>query len=99
MAASGLVGLGAYAADLHNLPVLANWMDWLSNRIYGAMPILSRLVPNAQMFVSAAAVALAFFAAATILVAFLVPSSRIGALEAQMRGMQKKRRTVFKPVK
>jgi hypothetical protein len=90
-AGSSLVGIGAYGADLHNFPVIAPWMDWLADRIYGALPILARLVPSAKMFVSAAAIGLVFFLAATVLVACLVPSSRIGALEAQMRGMQRQR--------
>jgi uncharacterized protein involved in cysteine biosynthesis len=87
-----LVSVGAYYADLCNVPVLAPWLDWLANRIYGWLPILERLVPQASMVLSAIAVGFAFFVVATVLTACFFPSSRIGALEIQMRGMQRKRR-------
>jgi hypothetical protein len=90
--ASILVTALLYCADVHNAPVVAPWLDFLAERFYQWMPVLGRLVPNAAMLVSSLAVGLVFFLITTVLAACLVSSSRIRALESQMRGMQRKRR-------
>lgn len=90
--AAVLISIGCYYADLVNLPVIAPWLDWLDAWIYHWFPAFRTVPANASMFVSAAAVGLTFFLVAIVLEAFLLPSSKVGRMENQMRGIQRKRR-------
>jgi hypothetical protein len=87
------VALGCYQADLYNVPVLAPWLDLL-----GGWLVRSRFIPpiffghDTRMYASAAVVGLVVLILARILVAFVVPSSRVGHMENQMRGFQRTRR-------
>jgi hypothetical protein len=89
-AAALLVSAGVYYADIYNLPGLAPWLDYLSDRILDAVP-LSRifpvpLPPQTPFLVSAAAVGFVFFLVATIAAAILFPSTGQSRLEKQLAG-------------
>jgi uncharacterized protein involved in cysteine biosynthesis len=92
--AATLVALAAYLADLHNLPVLAPWLDLLGRSIYGWMPLLARLLPNGAMYLSAGVVGLAVFLLATIFASpFIGNSTSSDQLERKLKGTTKKNRS------
>jgi hypothetical protein len=94
-----LVWIGAYYSDVRNVPVIAPWLDWIADRLYGMLPILKHLAPQAAMSASATAVALIFFLAASVLVAcFSRPGSATDKIERQLktRGDKAKHRAGIK---
>ena len=95
--ASAMIALAAYFADLHNWPVLAPWLDLLGRSIYGWIPLLSRLLPYGQMYLSAAVVALGFFLLATLIAApFISGNTNEDRLEKKLKDRSKKSQSSVK---
>jgi hypothetical protein len=81
-----LIAAVCYYADKCNMPIVANWLDWISDRIYQSFPILARLAPNAAMFVSAAAVGLVVLVVSALLLGGLTQSCTMNdRLERQLK--------------
>lgn len=90
---AGIVALAAYLSDLHNLPVLAPWLDLLGRTIYSKTPLLARLLPNGAMIISAGVVGLVVFLIATISAApFMGSSTSEGQLEKRLKARSKSKR-------
>jgi hypothetical protein len=92
---SFVVGATLYLADLSNVPVISNWMDYLGSRIYAWVPVLGRLIPPAKgsMIFSAGLLGLILFLLATIAAApFMGNSTSEGQLEKRLRNRGKSKR-------
>jgi uncharacterized protein involved in cysteine biosynthesis len=84
--ASGLVAAGLYYADQQNLPVIAPWLDLLSDKIYAWVPILGQLLPTTSLVLGPIVAAFAFFLIATVACSFFVPSvGHSDRIERQLR--------------
>lgn len=81
-----------YQADVRNVPIISPWLDFFGAWTYRFLPLLKRLPRPAFMMISSGEVGLVALIIATVIVALLLPSSKVGRMEGQMRDMQNDRR-------
>src|SRR5208282_845495 len=92
-AISVLSGVGAYFAQTNNVAIVSKCCEGMRVVLYGWVPTLGMFhIPPA--FIGALGAALLVFIAGTVCAPTLSKmfSPRIGTLEDQMRGLQRKRR-------
>ena len=87
---AALVALSLYLADLHNVPVVAPWLDFLAAKLYQGFPLLGRLLPYGRMYLASAVIGLAVFLLATIFASpFIGSSTSEGQLENKLKARSK----------